>query len=398
MDASSPVVSWLAGHEFIKSGIAEYFLNLQHNIPIFTLQDIRSVIYFRNHLMHSQRRAAFTLVELLVVIAIIGILIALLLPAVQAARESARRTQCTNNLKQFGLAVHNYESSFKRLPPGRLADPAGNPAVPFNGRSWSVHARLLPFMEQEAAGELINFDENPGHVSNNAARRVKPKTFLCPSDSRVFLDPPGPIDFGKNSYRGNMGSWTVEGMNNNGLFHRFQVPRPVAGISGEGQHCGWRMADILDGTSNTALFCERVSGDDSGSTITLESDWFGINLVPAPNDANKDSYRTQCMALSPLPTATTTTGINWSEGGRNWSNGEYQVTMYNHVLPPNTRSCHNTGTSPNDGGATTASSLHPGGVNLVLCDGSTRFIRDGISASIWEKLGNRKDGLVVTGF
>jgi hypothetical protein len=123
--------------------------------------------------------------------------------------------------------------------------------------------------------------------------------------------------------------------------------------------------------------------------VTPESDWFRVS-------ATKKTIRSVCTSLNPLPTGSG----QFSVGGRNWSNGEFNVTRYNHVMPPNTRSCM-TGaksTPSNSNGATTAASFHRGGVNLVLCDGSTRFIRDGISPSIWDRLGNRKDGKPVGDF
>jgi prepilin-type processing-associated H-X9-DG protein len=140
-------------------------------------------------------------------------------------------------------------------------------------------------------------------------------------------------------------------------------------------------------------------GDDSGAIVTQESDWYAIGVAAASNAANVTTYRTDCQALTPLPTGTGSAGRNWSEGGRNWSNGEYQVTRYNHVLPPNGRSCHEGGgNSPNEGGSTAASSWHPGGVNLALCDGSVRFVQEAISIDIWELIGNRKDGKPVGQF
>ena len=186
-----------------------------------------------------RRPAAFTLVELLVVIAIIGILVALLLPAVQAAREAARRTQCTNNLKQIGLALHNYESTYRVFPPS-LTLPASR-----IGDSWSAQARILPFLEQAVLEEEIDFAQNYDAFPTVKTFRVP--TYLCPSEinNRVRTDAAGvPIHYPLN-YGVNMGTWFVYDANSNRGGEGAFVPN------------GFRsMADFLDGTSNTLCMAE----------------------------------------------------------------------------------------------------------------------------------------------
>jgi prepilin-type N-terminal cleavage/methylation domain-containing protein/prepilin-type processing-associated H-X9-DG protein len=342
----------------------------------------------------GRRRAAFTLVELLVVIAIIGVLIALLLPAVQAARESARRAQCTNNLKQFGLACHNYEQVYKRLPPGKLTG-GGN-------EEWSQHARLLSFFEQEGVSDLIDWTLGPGDAVNQAAREAKILFFLCPSDSDSKFDPPGNEALGKTNYRANAGGlhgrWRDDITpnrnryeENDGIFLRFQT---VANQLNRMDLVGIRMADILDGTSQTALFSERIVGDGRNNQIDVRGDWYAVAAIPISTNVLNDTntMRNRCMAVTP-----STGGANqFSEGGRNWSNGNYTPTRYNHVMPPNSKACvagtPDTSTINTEPTATTATSMHPGGVNVVLCDGSTRFVRESISAIIWQRAGSRKDG------
>jgi prepilin-type N-terminal cleavage/methylation domain-containing protein/prepilin-type processing-associated H-X9-DG protein len=326
-------------------------------------------------------RRGFTLVELLVVIAIIGILIALLLPAVQAARESARRTECTNKLKQIGLASHNYESTYKRFPPG------GVNVSP--GANWGHIPRLFPFMEAEGLHELIDFTQNPGN--NPAAAAATVRALLCPSDpyAQGARSAVG-NDYSRNNYRGNAGTLPNKAGDNNGIFFDVTLPNTVPN-SDRLKWAGVPVNDILDGTSSTALFAEMGVGDEAPLLVTLEGDGFRINAADTDPPA---TIRTRCLALTnPLPTP------NFSDGGKNWSNKGYNTARYNHVMTPNTRSCMtNPGTQFNDGGAITASSYHPGGVNLVLCDGSTRFIRERISVIVWERLGSRKDGHVVGDF
>ena len=148
-----------------------------------------------------KRRNAFTLVELLVVIAIIGILIALLLPAVQAAREAARRAQCNNNLKQMGLALHNYHDSYKKFPPGNMS------GLVFSG--ISIHARLLPYLEQKNVQDLINFGVPYNDPTNDMARLSPVSLFLCPSDNNLELPP---LLGGSNNYYANQGSQILFGL------------------------------------------------------------------------------------------------------------------------------------------------------------------------------------------
>ncbi len=340
-------------------------------------------------------RWGFTLVELLVVIAIIGILIALLLPAVQAAREAARRSQCLNNLKQFGLAALNYENTYKRLPPAHInllaSDPEKPASVPNGYYDWSAHARLLPYFEAGAAYELINFDS--AISASTLARQVKPEFFLCPSDPLSEFDPPGNPGIGKTNYRGNAGSRTVNGQNNNGIFIPFVGIRYRDRMNGAAY--GVPLNDILDGTSNTALFSERAVGDNSNLAVTPKTDWF-YNGANATNIAsNPAAYATACLATAP----TATGAAQDSLGGVNWTNPGTRVTRYNHVLPPNKISCcSNNPCVGNSHGATTAVSYHPGGVNLLLCDGSTRFVNESVSGTIWSAVGGRKDGVALGGW
>ena len=345
-------------------------------------------------------RGGFTLVELLVVIAIIGILISLLLPAVQSARESARRTQCTNNLKQLALGALNYEGTYKRFPPGKLR---GN-----SSREWSMFARMLPFLEQEGLYDRIPFDLAPD--DQQPAREAKLTGLLCPTDSRALLDPPGSIVLGKSSYRGNAGAdvghWFVATPNNqsreinNGIFLAFFTK---AVDKNQHQKFGITLSEILDGTSNTALFAEMAVGDDNNQLVDPKGDWYNVAGIALTNSTSLGQNLTdmfnRCQAVA--PSTMKGAGQQFSQGGRNWSNGNYIPVRYNHVMAPNTKSCATLGSNAtaginNNGSATTASSLHPGGVNVALCDGSTRFVQERISINVWRALGGRNDGKPVS--
>jgi prepilin-type N-terminal cleavage/methylation domain-containing protein/prepilin-type processing-associated H-X9-DG protein len=317
---------------------------------------------------------AFTLVELLVVIAIIGILVGLLLPAVQAAREAARRMQCSNNLKQLGLSMHNYESTFKRLPSGNLGSASFVTGL-------SVHSRLLPYMEQANLYQLVDYNFAHNHPVNDAARLQSVPTFICPSDNYTGL---APSLGGVNSYYANSGTNILAGAPPtsssdpnfgmpacNGLFYRDSAIR---------------FGEISDGLSNTVAFAEKIAGDGSNSIATPASDTFR----PGTNPMNADQAMRDCMAINPLDLSMQ--GV--SVVGAPWIQAYHSTTLYYHVLPPNTRSCM----FPPGRIATTAGSRHTGGVNACLGDGSVRFITSNLEVPIWRALGTRNAGEVVSDF
>ncbi len=341
---------------------------------------------------------AFTLVELLVVIAIIGILVALLLPAIQAAREAARRSQCTNNLRQLGVAAVNYESAKKAFPYGRRAgfelDKNGNKVAI---QQWGHLAFILPYVEDAALHDLIDFNYAPEDDHNLAARQAKLALFICPSDtSEDRLETPRCIqgmsqwsNVGRTNYFGNGGSDTGQSKlvgdldveQNNGIF--------VTNLEVKFKH-------ITDGSSHTALYSEAIRGDGDDLRAEVPGDWFRL---PGQNgDVNK-VYQ-DCSAITNF--SAYVNGNQFSCRGRNWGHGDYTTTRYNHVMPPNTQSCSQTSTGQvaaipvnEDGGATTASSRHSGGVNLTCADGSTHFISDSIDLVVWRALGSRNGDEVV---
>ncbi len=342
-------------------------------------------------------RWAFTLVELLVVIAIIGILIALLLPAVQAAREAARRSQCTNNLKQMGLGLANYESSTKVLP--RILYPHDDlGGLGVNQGGWNattgMHAAILPYMEQSTVFAMIDWhyawrDYTGGTPPNpNRFPRVTTiKGLTCPSDS-----PYGGTFNGCVNYGFSMGSY--------------------AGWNWGSTPAGARMlqydletafADIRDGTSNTIVTGEWIVGDGSGAVITRESDW--ARSVPQPAAVapciNNSALWTDGM-LETFGNSADGLIATWqgSNHGQYWMNPAAHKTWFNTLAPPNWKHVDGNigGGGDSDGpGVWPARSRHPGGANLGLVDGSVRFVSETINLQAYQSLGSRANGDTAPG-
>jgi prepilin-type N-terminal cleavage/methylation domain-containing protein/prepilin-type processing-associated H-X9-DG protein len=346
----------------------------------------------------ARSRSAFTLIELLVVIAIIAVLIGLLLPAVQKVREAASRMLCTNNLKQIGLALHNYHDVYKVLPYGKGPDYRNSPLtpnVPVYPR-WSVHALILPYIEQgnlyksidfryppetPGMGGIINFMpayQNPNRENAVPCRAVV-STFLCPSDAKAAP----PADWpGQNNYLGNLGtqflcdlgealpSTIAPNEKPNGVFYYLSAVR---------------LTDITDGTSQTAFFSEKIRGAGAPDP---RSDMFTI-----PNTSTLNHTFQTCTAVNPATGTPLTSKQGWS-----WVMGEMCCTTYNHVAPPNSRTCAGTGfpgTMANMAMQVPPSSYHPGGVNVLMGDGAVRFVQDTISLTTWRGLGTRNLGEVL---
>jgi prepilin-type N-terminal cleavage/methylation domain-containing protein/prepilin-type processing-associated H-X9-DG protein len=315
----------------------------------------------------SQR--GFTLVELLVVIAIIGVLIALLLPAIQAAREAARRTQCINNLRQFGVAFHNYETAHRKFPPGDIS--TGSSA------GLSVHARLLPYFEQANLRNLVNINAAYDHASNEAARMTTVAMFLCPSDTRSEISP---LLGGPNNYHVNQGTgilwslWPAAAPN--------QDMPPPNGVMFRNSKTAAK--DVTDGLSNTAAFAERVVGDSNNGVSSPLSDTF----KPGTSPANVDEALRDCLAVD----VTDLSKQGYSDVGAPWLQAYHSSTMYFHGDVPNGRSCM----YPPGRIMTTSTSYHAGGVNLLMCDASARFVSDNVRLDLWRAIGTR-DGEEVVG-
>jgi prepilin-type N-terminal cleavage/methylation domain-containing protein/prepilin-type processing-associated H-X9-DG protein len=320
------------------------------------------------------KRAAFTLIELLVVIAIIAILIALLVPAVQKVREAAARTQCQNNLKQLGLALHNFHGINKRFPYASHSPGNWGPS-PFE--------KLLPYIEQEAAYAMFTDTAVSGastgttaaDQANDAVGQMRIATFMCPSDIRQGTG----YFFGWTNYHSNHGTavW-INGWD--GLF------APNGGAAGKPARAV-RVTDITDGSSNTAAFAEVCNGAGTdGAPKSPLIDCFEYPPWPTLPGATIATARTNLLAAN-WQTANIPWGGGWRWRGYPWREGSIWRTGYTHLLPPN-KPCWNVDAdwymlvSP-------ASSFHPGGVNLLLADGSVRFVSEGVDMDTWTALGSR---------
>ncbi|MCS7238899.1 MAG: DUF1559 domain-containing protein [Thermoguttaceae bacterium] len=315
----------------------------------------------------------FTLVELLVVIAIIGILIALLLPAVQAAREAARRAQCTNNLKQLGLALHNYHDVWQAFPyrqggsgssPTNQLEPTGSSTQNLYNRASGLFA-ILPFIEQKSLFDAIANNTppySPAPWNSHPTWQTAVGTFRCPSDG--YQVTAGSIQ--PTNYR-------FCGGDHPGLM-RSSVSVPPFGSSNRcrGMFTLWgnkRMADIVDGTSNTIAMSEGLIGDGASNRIGRAIATNVSMATPADCLARRSGSN---MVASPY---------DGGQLGRRWGDGSMMFTGFSTVLPPNSPSC--TTSSGGDHWAhmlVSASSLHPGGVNVLFADGSVRFISETIDA------------------
>jgi len=355
--------------------------------------------------MKSARRG-FTLIELLVVIAIIAVLIALLLPAVQSAREAARRSQCTNNLKQIGLAVHNYASQQNVFPMQTMFPTASDDSW---GWSYGWGLSLLPHMEQTAAFNAFNFSlgifgnasGNTYQQGNNTVMYLQIAAFICPSDG---TKKPPASPYGGTNYVGNYGGpGQLAKAGTNGAFSGTIVPNGWYNDANLGP-IGFE--NMTDGTSNTALFSERLLGlVGSPQVLAGSSDMKrAIFTATGPGVNTGAAGATQfASACKSLPG--TATSVRSDGNGYTWFAGypwHIAVNAYTHVGSPNSISCTN---SVDQGGwlsftgplgSAPPNSNHPGGVNMAMSDGSVRFVKDTVSLPTFWAIGTRKGGEVVS--
>jgi prepilin-type N-terminal cleavage/methylation domain-containing protein/prepilin-type processing-associated H-X9-DG protein len=304
----------------------------------------------------ARHRSAFTLIELLVVIAIIAILIGLLLPAVQKVRATAARMSCQNNLKQIGLALHNYHSSYEMLPPGS------------NSSGFTVVALLLPYVEQNNIFNQINFTVAANSASNAGPTGMSIKSLICPSDRTSQL----PSGQGGNNYFANYGADPHFFQNRSVASGVFALREPNGGV---------KLTDITDGTSNTTAFAELRKGDFNNATYS-PMDWLNASSAGLPTTI--DQAYTICQDIDP-----TNLSYQWLSAGGEWLNDSATGTAYLHCGPPNSTNC---GFPANLTFCVNANSDHANGVNVALCDGSVRFVANAISLPTWRALGTRASG------
>lgn len=362
-----------------------------------------------SQLRSQPARRGFTLVELLVVIAIIGILIALLLPAVQAAREAARRSQCTNNMKQLGLGLQNYHDIHRSFPIRQGGTMCyGAPYHDGNCARASAFIGLLPFVEQEAAYNVISsggYGAPPYGPATNIlwyGWEVQVPSFVCPSDARPAPTPVpnltlgGASSFGQVNYAFSHGdSITAIGQSssNRGMFC---YARPV------------RISQITDGLSNTIAMSERLRVSFGAGASPTGSVKYGAATVSFITGVFPQASPGQCLSVANGPYYATPSQVNGLFGTM-WSDGPVRRCGFNTVLPPNSPSCVNAANNGNYNGSgiIPPTSNHPGGVNGVMADGSVRFVSEAINTGnlgyaevssgpspygIWGAMGSKSGG------
>lgn len=355
-----------------------------HNIQVNEETNLTVVVKLNSF---SNRQSGFTIIELLVTLVIIGLLIALLVPAVQMVRESARKMQCANHLKQIGIAVHNYHEAHQVLPFGVGHDNDGPISTlgTLDDRRYSAHAMLLPYLDETVIYNRLNFNVAPFHpfvnaandnqeelarrfneVINGLAAQAKLSVFNCPSDLDRLQSSWGP-----NNYRScNGSSWS--GREGNGMFS---------------QNSSVRFDDVKDGLSNTAMFSERAKGTWDDTVIDPLSDLYNLQGV-----WTESQFSDACGSLAPQTASAyrfdVESGQTWLEGNMNW-------TRYNHVRTPNRISCKNGFTW--DGVIMNPSSRHVSGVNVLMGDGSVRFISENINTDVWRSSGTISGGEQTAG-
>lgn len=332
----------------------------------------------------QSRKRGFTLIELLVVIAIIAILVALLLPAVQQAREAARRTQCKNNLKQIGLALHNYLDVNGAFPPSFVSDIS---TLDTPGGEWSIHARILPYLEESNLYNLAQLELPYDAPENGDIAIQRVGAYQCPSDpnDRTRVDGNGAPEHYPVSYGYNGGTWRV--WDN-------ATRRPGDGAFAPNARIAPR--DFTDGMSNTLGFSEvkaftAYNRDGSTGTATVPAGAGDVEALIGSGGSNKAN-----------------------SGHTEWVDGRVHQTGFTVTLTPNAEVIVPGAERPGDGdytscredksctgptyAAVTSRSWHEGIVQSLLMDGSVRNISENIDLGLWRNLGQRNDGQVIGEF
>ena len=350
----------------------------------------------------KSRARGFTLIELLVVIAIIGVLVALLLPAIQMASEAARRAQCANSLKQLGLALHNYESTHRCFPVGFLYPTSSAIPVPLLHFRWSALVQVAPYMEADAAYGAINMDmpiacgaspiwgaAGPFAMfwehTTSASRTIA--SYLCPSDGQEgpAMLPGLTLRSGPTNYHFCTGDGSPGTVNpgDAGLV----VPANGAFVLGS----AIRIKQLVDGTSKTVAASEQLIGPAAGGAGTQT----GVGgALP------RDRQRVAAFTPGPLNDAGCAAPAGWRlDKGLGWWDGDYRSAIYNHYLTPNSpRPDCWTSSPPHNPAWKAARSNHPGGVNVLVCDGSVTFASDAVDLGVWRAASTRAGQESTAGF
>jgi prepilin-type N-terminal cleavage/methylation domain-containing protein len=370
---------------------------------LFVATSYRFSVSRRNAVMPNapvqRSNRGFTLIELLVVIAIIATLVAILLPAVQQAREAARRSSCKNNLKQLGIALHNYHDTFNTLSVGRYATQGCGTGEGTDWRSHSFLTQILPNVEQSALYDSLDFrytllsgngacgSQTPYNKNDLAVARNNIPAFICPSD----ISPPGAngTDSSYNNYVGSVGptynTWSTARADAVGMFNfRYHT----------------RFADVLDGLSNTIMISEIIRGDDNGGVFTINSD-----IVKEQTTAPATRLFTPAAELETAGAAALAAGQGGTSilnnAGRRFHSAFMLNSMYNTLCPPNWKYPSLSSAAAGNGdahhnGIYAARSRHKGGVQVVMGDGSVHFVSENIDLLTYQRLGHARDAQTVS--
>ncbi len=333
----------------------------------------------------------FTLIEALVVISILSILIALTLPAVQAAREAARKTQCANNLRQFGLALNHYATDYGSFPHMNVGYSGSDPQAPTGWGSFSTHVALLAHLDRRDLFNAVNFsrpnvremrlgewDQSEPHPANRTVAAARLATFVCPSDPAPEVAP-----WGGTNYRVNLGTavdrpefpYSPPAEGENGAFVPLSMLRP---------------SDFRDGLSQTAALSEKPRGQSAGRFDRFSGYWFHL----------KSLYTTQAELIATCRSLQGEPAEFQNDVGSRWFIPFCRFTFYKHDAGPNSAvpDCVGGWTNADPAlynGSFASRSYHPGGVHCAYADGHVSFTRDSTDLAIWRAIGTRSGGEAV---